>query len=183
MRPLIQLPRDAHVAITGCDLTIKNHKVLGEKDLFSVMIYLARITHTKEQERFDSTKFEQEINSQSEPCDKQQMLDMIHARDVQTIIEDMTSQGIRFEAVIEYCVTEIRTKPHTLADYIWYNTSTHFVSWEEHLKFSQSTHGRSVAEFMIKNICDCKNWTEFFTMIKVGGKFRTEVYDKIDAWI
>ena len=180
MRPLTQFPKTVYVDIPGYPLTIEDHDVANDNSFFHWLIYLTQTIHENKtmEEKFggDATSIYTSL-SDEDKCELQNMLD---TPDIQYIIEDMTSQGIQFRVAMDYCIMELQKSPLVLYRILRCFSEEGYslkITYDEFLK-NKELSDKLTVEF-VEKIRMCKDWTEFFKIMAVGGEFRQSITEGI----
>ena len=87
-------------------------------------------------------------------------------------LPQMISQGFRYDAFLERCVAEIRDL-NKFASMIWwhYPSGIFFDNLDRHIKFVSSPAGLALAVQIISKINTCRNWQEFYILMKRDSPF------------
>ena len=101
-------------------------------------------------------------------------------------LTELEKHGISFEAVIEYCVTElerdidIRTHIinwyHNIRNYLECNTTD---EWIAIYNFSKSMTGKKIADKLVEKIRSCDNWEELYDELHRDSRFQKDLKKRI----
>ena len=110
-------------------------------------------------------------------------------------VKQMQDKAVSFEAVIEWCITELEERPVILSEIIWYffkisyNTNEPdkmVLQWNKNREFSKSEAGRVIADQFIEKLRDCHNWDELGTEMNLQSRFnidmKQQMKKRIEGW-
>ena len=93
----------------------------------------------------------------------------------------MLQQGFKFDAVMEQCIYELENHNRIFGNLIAKHIlpgSDRVICWG----FSDSEAGREATGWFLKKFRTCKNWDEFYNMLKMGSALRVELLRKIENY-
>ena len=95
----------------------------------------------------------------------------------QSVVPQMIQQGVRFDAFINYCITELQDVTKT-GWWTWYLSGGDREMDIE--KFSSGRIGTEIRTEFIKKLRQCKNWKQFGVQFLKNGEWDKLMCDKIN---
>ena len=94
----------------------------------------------------------------------------------EVVLPQMIQQGFHFEAVIEYCIGELRD-PSKISMSFFVEFVANYVC--ERQMLAHNLTGKTIAGYAIGMIQNCKNWADFQKLMTRNGDFHKKMEDKV----
>ena len=100
------------------------------------------------------------------------VLEVITSCKWNVVLSQMIQQGIRFDVFREECLHDLRD-PKKFADLLMFVATHTRPTIRFHLASNMA--GRQIAGDIIKKLENCKNWVQFYNVLRPGGDFLKKI--------